>query len=58
MSEKLEIEVKNGNNFEVHALDVDNEIEFHLIRDDASTWISIDQSKQLIEFLNKQIKGK
>jgi hypothetical protein len=56
MSEILEIQVKNGNNFEVLPLDVDNEIEIRLIRDDASTWISIDQAKQVIEFLTKQIE--
>ena len=40
----------------VHTPDSDNEIEFETEHD--HFFLSIDQTKQLIEFLTKQIEGK
>ena len=55
--EELRIEVKNGNNIQVSAIDEENEIEIYFERDDSFSWITKEQAKQLIEFLQKQIKA-
>ena len=54
--ESLRLEVENGNNIEVSAIDEQNEIEIFLVRDDAYSWITKEQAKELIEFLKKQIE--
>ena len=40
----------------VYSLDNDFEVEFETLHD--SCYLTIDQTKQLIEFLTKQIEGK
>lgn len=54
----LELKTKHYNDIKVFDLDNDNEIQFYFTIDGISTYISIDQTKQLIEFLTKQIEGK
>lgn len=49
---------KKSNDIVINELDSDNEIEFYFTAEGVSTWISIEQTKQLIEFLTKQIEGK
>jgi hypothetical protein len=41
---------------QIYSLDEQNEIEIENIQYDVSVWLSIDQAKQLIEFLTKQIE--
>ena len=45
-----------GRFVKVHNPDLDNDIEFETEHD--NFFLSIDQTKQLIEFLTKQIEGK
>lgn len=54
----FKIETKTGSDIVIESLDEENEILILLEREDAHAWISIDQTKQLIEFLQQQIKGK
>lgn len=54
--ERLSLEVENGNDIEVSVIDKHNEIEIFLVRDDAYSWITKEQAKELIDFLQKQIE--
>jgi hypothetical protein len=53
----LELQVRHSI-LNVHEIDEENEIEIQNLTYDVSNWLSIDQTKQLIEFLTKQIEGK
>ena len=54
----LKITTDYSNDIEVSEIDSENEICFYFTEEGVSTWITIDQTKQLIEFLTKQIEGK
>lgn len=54
----LYLKTEAGNNIQFSPINEENEIEVLMERDDAYSWLSIDQTKQLIEFLTKQIEGK
>lgn len=55
--ERLSLDVENGNDIEVSAIDEHNEIEIFFVRDDAYSWITKEQAKELIDFLQKQIEA-
>lgn len=62
MSENIEtliIDCNDGANIAVDPIDNDNDIFLYIEKDInyISTYISIDQAKQLITFLNKQIEN-
>jgi len=54
----LYLKTEAGNNIQFSPINEENEIEVLMERDDLYSWLSIDQVKQLIEFLTEQIKGK
>jgi hypothetical protein len=55
---ELYLKTKTGNDIQFSAIDEENEIEVVMLRDDAYSWLSVDQVKELIEFLQQQIKEK
>jgi hypothetical protein len=53
----LYLKTEVGNNIQFSWDDAENEIEVFMERDDAYSWLSIEQAKQVIEFLTEQIKN-
>ena len=58
MKNKLEFRNACGCKIIIREIDAENDIEIFNQSHDVSTYLSIDQTKQLIEFLTKQIEGK
>jgi hypothetical protein len=54
----LYLKTEAGNNIQFSPINEENEIEVFMERDDAYSWLSVEQAKQVIEFLTEQIKGK
>jgi hypothetical protein len=52
----LYLKTEAGNNIQFSCIDAENEIEVFMERDDAYSWLSVEQAKQVIEFLTEQIK--
>jgi hypothetical protein len=57
MSDKIKLQCRHSE-INVYSTDEDKEIEIENVSHDVSFWLSIDQTKQLIEFLTKQIEEK
>ena len=54
----LYLKTEAGNNIQFSPINEENEIEVFMERDDAYSWINVEQAKRVIEFLTKQIEGK
>ena len=50
--------ISNEKDLRLEVSEIDKEAEIRVSVAEMNTWIDIDQTKQLIEFLTKQIEGK